>query len=241
VSRAAGAGAAPAPGDGEPGRGPDRSVLRALVVLTLIAGLVDAVAFLALEHVFAANMTGNLVVLGFAIAGEPSLQVGGPLLALFSFLGGAAVFGWLDHSKETRHQMLGRMMRIEVAAAALAVVVAIGFEAGDDVRRLVITALLAGAMGFRNGTIRRVAIPELRTTVLTLSIAGFAADEAIGGRQRASDRLRFAGIVAMLAGAIISALLVLNASVAWALALIAAVELAALALLGRAQPEPSPA
>jgi uncharacterized membrane protein YoaK (UPF0700 family) len=196
------------------------------------------VAFLALEHVFAANMTGNLVVLGFAIAGEPSLQVGGPLLALVAFLGGAAIFGWIDHSNETRHQMVGRMVRIETVATAAAVLVAIGFEAGDDARRLIITALLAGAMGFRNGTIRRVAIPELRTTVLTLAIAGFAADEAIGGGQRFGDRLRFAGIVAMLAGAIISALLVLNASVAWALALILAVEVATLVLLGRDQPAP---
>lgn len=231
----AGGGAEPA-GEGEPPH--DERVLRALIVLTFTAGLIDAVAFLALEHVFAANMTGNLVVLGFAIAGEPSLQIGGPLLALMAFLGGAAMFGWIDHTKETRHQMLGRMVRIEVVAAALAVLVAIGFEAGDEARRLIITALLAGAMGIRNATIRRVAIPELRTTVLTLSIAGFAADEAIGGRQRFGDRLRFAGIVAMLSGAIISALLVLNASVAWALGLILAVELTTLALLGRDRAEP---
>ena len=40
----------------------------------------------------------------------------------------------------------------------------------------------------------------------------------------------------MLAGAIVSALLVLNTAVAWALALIVAVELGALAALGRARP-----
>jgi uncharacterized membrane protein YoaK (UPF0700 family) len=224
--------------EGEGDRVSDQRVLRALIVLTFTAGLVDAVAFLALEHVFAANMTGNLVVLGFAIAGAPDLQVGGPLLALATFLGGAAIFAWIDHSNETRHQMLGRMVRIEAVATAAAMLVAIGFDPGDDARRLIITALLAGAMGIRNATIRRVAIPELRTTVLTLSIAGFAADEAVGGRQRFGDRLRFAGIVAMLVGAIISALLVLNASVAWALALILAVEVMTLVLLGRDRVEP---
>lgn len=218
------------------GAPPDRRIVLGLIVLTLTAGMIDAVAFLALERVFAANMTGNLVVLGFAIAGEPTLQIGGPLLALAAFLAGAGLFGLIDRSRESRHRMLARMVRIEVASVAVAGVVAIDYAAEDEARRLVMTALLAGAMGVRNATIRRVAIPELRTTVLTLSIAGFAADEAVGGRHRAGDRLRLVGIVAMLAGAIVSALLVLNAPLVWALALIVAVELGALAALGRARP-----
>ena len=40
-----------------------------LFVMTAVTGVVDAVSFLALGHGFTANMTGNIVFLGFATAG----------------------------------------------------------------------------------------------------------------------------------------------------------------------------
>ena len=40
-----------------------------LLGLTVVTGLVDAFSYLLLGHVFVANMTGNVVFLGFAIAG----------------------------------------------------------------------------------------------------------------------------------------------------------------------------
>src|SRR5262249_40024342 len=43
-----------------------------LIPLTLVAGWVDAVAYVSLGHVFTANMTGNLVLLGIN-AGEDQL------------------------------------------------------------------------------------------------------------------------------------------------------------------------
>lgn len=42
-----------------------------LLALTLVTGLVDAFSYLILGHVFVANMTGNVVLLGFALAGAP--------------------------------------------------------------------------------------------------------------------------------------------------------------------------
>jgi hypothetical protein len=123
------------------------------------------------------------------------------------------------------------MVRIEALAIALAALVAIGFEPGDEVRRFAIIALLAGAMGARNETVRRVNVPELRTTVQTLAIAGFAAHEAEGRVREWGDRLRLLGIVAMLSGAVLSALLVLEADLAWALLAVGAAEVVTLLLL----------
>jgi hypothetical protein len=40
-----------------------------LVCLTVVTGLVDAFSYLRLGHVFVANMTGNVVFLGFGLAG----------------------------------------------------------------------------------------------------------------------------------------------------------------------------
>ena len=58
---------------GWPWAGSEHGPLSALLVtLTVVTGLVDAVSYLALGHVFVANMTGNVVFLGFALAGAPA-------------------------------------------------------------------------------------------------------------------------------------------------------------------------
>lgn len=43
-----------------------RQTVAALLTLTVVSGLVDAVSYLVLSRVFVANMTGNVVFLGFA-------------------------------------------------------------------------------------------------------------------------------------------------------------------------------
>src|ERR1700730_10339905 len=58
-----------------------------------VSGLVDAVSFLSLGHVFTANMTGNVVFLAFAIAGVPELSIARSSCALGAFLVGALVGG----------------------------------------------------------------------------------------------------------------------------------------------------
>jgi uncharacterized membrane protein YoaK (UPF0700 family) len=76
---------------------------RALLVLTFTTGLVDAVSFLGLGRVFTANMTGNVVLLGFGIAGSGGLPVLAPLVSLGSFLVGAAAGGVLADRMGDRH------------------------------------------------------------------------------------------------------------------------------------------
>ena len=66
-----------------------------MILLTIVTGIVDAVAYLKLGHVFVANMTGNVVFLGFAAAGASGLSVAGSLLALACFLPGGVAAGRL--------------------------------------------------------------------------------------------------------------------------------------------------
>ena len=61
--------------------------------MTAVTGLVDAVSFLSLGRVFTANMTGNVVFMGFATARVPGLSVTLSLTALVSFLSGALLGG----------------------------------------------------------------------------------------------------------------------------------------------------
>src|SRR3989440_11751603 len=76
---------------------------RALLVMTFSTGLVDAVSYLGLGQVFTANMTGNIVLLGFGIAGSGGLPVVAPLVSLWAFLVGSAVGGVLAVTTGDRH------------------------------------------------------------------------------------------------------------------------------------------
>src|SRR5947209_14206989 len=73
--------------------GPHGPLPTLLVGLTIVTGLVDAFSYLALGHVFVANMTGNVVFLGFAFAGATGFSIPASLVALGSFVCGALIGG----------------------------------------------------------------------------------------------------------------------------------------------------
>ena len=85
-----------------------------LVAMTLVTGLVDAFSYLVLGHVFVANMTGNVVFLGFALAGAPGFSIGASVVALASFCLGALVGGqagkeiWDPPGPPAQHGNCGR-------------------------------------------------------------------------------------------------------------------------------------
>src|ERR1700756_4160898 len=88
---------------------------RTLLVLTFTTGLVDAASYLGIGHVFTANMTGNIVFLGFGIAGSGGLPVVAPLISLAAFLGGAGSGGVLASRLAQHHaQHMARALLIEV-------------------------------------------------------------------------------------------------------------------------------
>jgi uncharacterized membrane protein YoaK (UPF0700 family) len=68
-----------------------------------------------------------------------------------------------------------------------------------------VIALVAVAMGVRNATVRKLAVPDLTTTVLTLTLTGLVADPAGGAPH--NSRRRVGAVVALLGGALIGALL----------------------------------
>jgi hypothetical protein len=78
---------------------PNRVLMALLYLFTFVTGLVDAVSFIGLGHVFTANMTGNVVFLGFAAAGTRGLSVWRSLAALATFLIGASIGGCVSASR----------------------------------------------------------------------------------------------------------------------------------------------
>jgi uncharacterized membrane protein YoaK (UPF0700 family) len=203
---------------------------RTLLALTFTTGMVDAVSYLGLGHVFTANMTGNVVLLGFGIAGAGGLPVLAPCISLAAFALGAGLGGVLARRLADRHAVhIGVTLGIEVAVVAAATIVAAAVDlhpatvAGD-----LVIALLALAMGVRNATVRKIAVPDLTTTVLTMTLTGLAADSRLFGGDGGGDARRLAALTAMLLGAIAGGLLV---KTSLALALLAAAGLAAVAAL----------
>ncbi|TMM43081.1 MAG: DUF1275 domain-containing protein, partial [Actinobacteria bacterium] len=63
-----------------------RLTVAALLTLTAVTGLVDAVSYLRLGHVFVANMTGNVVFLGFTADPHSGLSLAASLTAIGGFV-----------------------------------------------------------------------------------------------------------------------------------------------------------
>jgi uncharacterized membrane protein YoaK (UPF0700 family) len=203
-----------------------------LLALTFLTGVVDAASYLKLGHVFVANMTGNIVFLGFAIAGAGSISISASLTALAAFLLGAFSGGWIT-ARQQQHR--GHLLRGAIAAQALLVLVAFivaltAREPIGDGSRYALLVPLALAMGLQNAAAQRLAIPELTTTVLTRTLTGIASEAHVLGGAGSQLGRRGLAVAAMLLGALCGGLLVLHVSVACALAL--ALALSALVAIG---------
>ena len=184
----------------------------ALMALTVVTGLIDAVSFLGLGRVFTANMTGNVVFLGFAVVGAPGLSIPRSLTSLIAFLLGAVLGGRLGvmMAAGSRRRWLLTAAVAEATLLFVAAFAALGFDvaSGTPASSLyAVIILTAVAMGLRNATVRRLAVPDMTTTVLTLTLTGLAADSSVAGGNNPRIGRRISSVLLMFAGAAVGALL----------------------------------
>jgi uncharacterized membrane protein YoaK (UPF0700 family) len=179
----------------------------ALLVLTVSTGLIDAVSYLALGHVFTANMTGNVVFLAFAVAGVPGLSIPRSAVSLGAFLAGAVAGGRLAArlGSGPQHRWLATAFGAEAVLLLCAALTGTRGALSALYGVIVLTAL---AMGVRNAAVRKIALPDLTTTVLTLTLTGLAADSALAGGANPRASRRAASVLSMFLGAAAGALLV---------------------------------
>ena len=207
-----------------------------LVALTVVTGLVDAFSYLVLGHVFVANQTGNVVFFAFALAGVGGFSATASIAALGCFALGALGAGRLGRVLAGRRELL-----LGVTAGIQAIIVAetvtmtaltpIPIPAG---LRYALIASLSLTMGAQNATARKLAVPDLTTTVLTLTITGIAADSPLAGATGAHAARRLISVVAMFLGALAGAELVLHVHIVYPL-VIALVILAVVAVVAVAR------
>jgi uncharacterized membrane protein YoaK (UPF0700 family) len=212
----------------------------ALLGMTAVTGLVDAVSFLSLGRVFTANMTGNIVLLAFATAHVPGLSVARSLTALLAFLVGAILGGRImaRASTDSQTRFAAQAFLLEVALLFAASFCSIGYRADlleGSFQPFALIALTALAMGTRNAAVRKLAIPDLTTTVLTLTITGIGADSSLANGNNPRLARRVESVAAMFVGAALGAV-VIHYSISAALWLATAISAMCSAALFRPVP-----
>lgn len=199
----------------------NRTLPLLLHIATAVTGLIDAISYLALGHVFTANMTGNVVFIAFAVAGVPGVSLTRSLTALVAFLFGALIGGRVaTHLSEvSKQKWITTALSLESTLLLVATLAAINFGnlSGSSWQLYSIIVLTALAMGIRNATVRKMAIPDLTTTVLTLTVTGLAADSGFAGGTSPRWQRRLLAVLLMFFGAAIGTLL-LRHSLVWPLA-----------------------
>lgn len=209
----------------------ERLHLGLMFALTVTTGINDATGYLGLDKVFTGNMTGNVVVLGMALAGGTQLPVLGPALALVGFMAGAALGG-----RALRSAPSGWSSRVTLCfgtVAALMLVLGTVLLLDEDPTHAAmvrVTTTAAVAMGIQAVAARHIGVRDVTTVVVTSTIISLSADSVLGtGRSEGSWR-RMTAITLIVLGALAGALL-LKVTLGLGLVLAGCV-IAAVALLG---------
>ena len=203
--------------------GPSQPLVMSLAALTVVSGIVDAVSYLGLGHVFTANMTGNVVLIGFALAGAPGFSIAASATALAAFLTGALIGGRIGLRIQEKRSLLVTGVTIEAGFTVVAAIIA-GTVAvlSTGWPRYTVIAVLGFPMGVRNSVVRKMGVANMTTTVLTMTLTGFAADSSLAGGHNQDSGRGAISVICMLVGALVGAAFVIHVHPGAALGLAAA-------------------
>ncbi|MFF0482843.1 YoaK family protein [Streptomyces sp. NPDC004435] len=199
-----------------------------LFALTFVSGLVDAASFLGLGRVFVANMTGNVVFLGFALSGAAQLSAAASAVALLGFIAGAFAGGAWRREEEP-----ARIVAPVAAIQALLLAAALTCQAAGWGRYAVLVPLACG-MGLQNALVHRLGVPDLTTTVMTRTLTGLAVD-----RPGTATMRRAVSVVTLAAGAYTGGLLHAGLGVEGVLAVALGLVLTVVLVARRRREEPA--
>ena len=138
-----------------------------VALLCLVAGYVDAVGYIEFGGVFAANMTGNTVLLAIAGAQGEWHRVEIYVVTLGAFFLGALFASLVKRA-------LGRLFVPLLLEAALLLLVDALVRHAPPENAVPLIALLAAAMGLQGASVTRFGSTGLNTVVVTTTIARLA-------------------------------------------------------------------
>ena len=178
-----------------------------LMGLTFAAGSVDAISYLALGRVFTANMTGNIVLLGLAVAQSLGPQTQRSLVALAAFAAGVAIAANVGRPRGHEEVWPARVTLALALEAILLTGFAIAWWAFD--RRpftesvLVLVALAGLAMGMQSATARQLSVKGVTTTFVTGTLTTLVSDIVTLAGPPGGWSMNAGVLVALLLGAVI--------------------------------------
>jgi uncharacterized membrane protein YoaK (UPF0700 family) len=183
-----------------------------LLLLTASTGVIDADSYLALDHVFTGNMTGNVLFIGFALVGVAGIPFVNNAIALLGFVAGSIVSGRIigrGHSKGLPRVSMWVLLGGGILALLLATVWTVLGTLPHPVL-LVLTFLLAVVMGSQVSAVKPIGNSDVTTIVVTNTLANLARDSRLAGGKRENWGPRLLAVLAMGIGAAIGALIVLH-------------------------------
>ncbi|MGE7302869.1 YoaK family protein [Priestia megaterium] len=184
-----------------------------LLVLCVTAGIVDVIGYLSLGHIFTANMTGNIVLLGLAIGNSLETTVFHSLTALGGFIIGVVGATILVGNKEKTFWPKAVTIALGIEGLLLLVFALLSSFSPSLHLTYLFIFLLSSAMGLQTTAARKLGVAGISTTVLTGTLANFFED--VTARFRSSRYrktfntdaiLRALSLVLYCFGAVIAAL-----------------------------------
>ncbi|OBB65020.1 YoaK family protein [Mycobacterium sp. 852014-50255_SCH5639931] len=185
----------------------ERSTVAALLLLTFATGLADSISILVLGHVFVANMTGNVIFLGFWLAPRTSIDLTAVVVALPTFVCTTILSGRISrHFADRTLRWITTVLSTEITLlVALAVLAGTGALRYHDNTKLIMIGILAVTFGLQHSSARQFGIQELSTTVLTSTIVSLGLDSRLAGGTGDRQTLRLGVVLTMCAGAFLGA------------------------------------
>lgn len=181
-----------------------------LLLLTASTGVIDADSYLALDHVFTGNMTGNVLFIGFALVGVAGIPFVNNAIALLGFVAGSIISGRIigrGHAKGfPRVSAL-----VLLAGGILALILATAWTVLGTLEQpvlLALTFLLAIVMGSQVSAVKPIGNSDVTTIVVTNTLANLARDSRLAGGAHERWAPRLLAVLGMGVGAAIGALII---------------------------------
>jgi uncharacterized membrane protein YoaK (UPF0700 family) len=184
-----------------------------LAGLSFSAGMYEAICFLAFGKVFAGFQTGNLVFLGFGVAGTRPPSGPNPVtvvISLAAFAAGVVLaipilkgFGGGQETGRNVSQVWPRPVSIALAIAFIlqAAFFAVWITTTSPASlAYILIALAAFAMGLQANAIRSLNVPGISTTAFTATFVDLVAGVASWALTALSARRLIATVVGVAAG-----------------------------------------
>lgn len=139
-----------------------------ILLLCALSGVIDVLGYIGLSHVFTANMTGNIVLLGIGIGDAREVVLSNAALSLVGFVIGI-VFTVFIQRKGGKSKSILTLEFILILLSALIIL----FIPIEGVISSIILLILSASMGMQTIAGRNLKIAGLSSTVLTSTLAAF--------------------------------------------------------------------